>query len=147
MAHDNAENYHPVPSIRRMRAKHPIGGSAGGEKTNLTDEHGPVTRTEVEKHDDGTAHVTAHHAKGHVEVHQHPNEAAAHEHAQTLMSGGDAMNSEGKVEDGSQQGEECPNCGSTMQGGKCPTCGYEDKEEKGESPEFEAGEQEGRNEY
>jgi hypothetical protein len=127
MAHDNAESYHPVPSVRRARAKNPIGGSAGGGKTNLTDEHGPVTRTEVEKHDDGTAHVTAHHAKGHVEVHQHPNLEAAHEHAHSLMSGGDAMNSEGKVEDGSQDGEECPSCGATMQDGKCPQCGYESK--------------------
>lgn len=147
MAHDPAESYHPVPGIRRTRAKFPLSGH--GEKTNLTDEHGPVTRTEVEKKDDGTAHVIAHHAKGHVEVHQHPDLASAHEHAATLMGGGDAMNSDGKVEDGSQKGEECPNCGDTMQDGKCPTCGYEDKdkEEKGESKEFEAGEREGREEY
>ena len=44
MAHDNAESYHPVPSIRRAREKNPIGGAAGGGKTNLTDEHGPVTQ-------------------------------------------------------------------------------------------------------
>lgn len=127
MAHDNAESYHPVPSIRRARAKNPIGGSAGGDKTNLTDEHGPVVETKVTKHDDGTAHVTAKHSKGHEEIHQHQNHQAAQEHANTLMSGGDAMNSEGKVEDGSQQGEECPSCGATMQDGKCPQCGYESK--------------------
>lgn len=142
MAHDNAESYHPVPSIRRAREKSPL--ATHGEKTNLTDEHGPVTRTEVEKHDNGTAHVTAHHAKGHVEVHQHPNVAAAHDHAENLMSGGDSMNSDTKG-DGSEQ--ECPNCGGEMVDGKCSQCGYESPEEKGESKEFEAGEQEGKDEY
>lgn len=126
MAHDKAESYHPVPSIRRMREKHPIGGSAGGEKTNLTDEHGPVVKTEVEKQPGGGATMRAHHAKGHVEEHQHPDEASAHEHAQSLMSGGDSMNPDGKVEDGSG-GDECPNCGAHMEGGKCPQCGYEEK--------------------
>lgn len=124
MAHDSAESFHPVPSIRRARAAHPIGGKSGGEKTNLTDEHGPVTRTEVEKHEDGTAHVTAHHAKGHVEVHQHPSVQEAHDHANDLMSGGDPMDSDGKLDDNA---EECPNCGSKMEGGKCPQCGYEAK--------------------
>ena len=47
------------------------------------------------------------------------------------MSGGDDMNPDGKVEDGSADGDECPNCGAKMEGGKCPQCGYEAKPEGG----------------
>lgn len=122
MAHDNAESYHPVPSIRRVRSKFPISGKDSGEKTNLTDEHGPVVKTEVEKQPGGSAMVRAHHAKGHVEEHQHPNEAAAHDHAKDLMSGGDSMRSDGQVD--TDTDAECPHCGAQMTDGECPQCGY-----------------------
>lgn len=121
--HDKTEGYHPVPSVRRLRSKNPI---TSGEKTNLTDEHGPVTRTEVERHGDGSAHVTAHHAKGHVETHQHKTEAEAHDHAKDLMSGGDSMQSDGQVD--TPTDAECPNCGAQMVDGECPQCGYMDKD-------------------
>ena len=129
MDHGKAENYHPVKSVQRLRERHPIGGSAGGEKTNLTDEHGPVVETKVTKHDDGTAHVTARHSKGHEEIHQHPDIASAHEHANTLMSGGDSMDSAKPGEEGGE--EECPHCGGKMDAGKCTQCGYEEGEETG----------------
>jgi hypothetical protein len=141
MAHE-AESFHPVPSIRRMREKH------AGAKNDGAD-HGPVTKTEVERHEDGSATVTAHHADGHVQEHHHPTEADAHDHAKDMMSGGDAMRSDGEVD--TEPDGTCPNCGAKMVDGECPQCGYESpdkaKEEKSESPEFEAGEQEGAQEY
>jgi|SRR6185369_17657643 len=120
MAHDSADNFHPVPGIRRTRAKFPLAGH--GEKTNLTDEHGPVIKTEVEKKPGGGATVRAHHAKGHIEEHQHPDEATAHDHAKDLMSGGDSMRSDGQVDTATDT--ECPQCGGSMVDGECQQCGY-----------------------
>lgn len=141
MAH-TPESFHPVPSIRRLREKN---AQAKGDGKD----HGPVIKTEVDRHDDGSATMTAHHADGHKQEHHHPTEAEAHDHAKDLMSGGDAMRSDGQVD--TETDQTCPNCGAQMEDGECPQCGYESpekkQEEKGESPEFEAGEKEGAQEY
>lgn len=138
MPKPSAESFHPVPGVRRAREAHPLAKPGSSSHTNphgksMEQDHGQVTRTEVEKHDDGTAHVTAHHADGHVASHQHPHVQAAHDHAQDLMSGGDSMRSDGAVD----TEDTCPNCGGSMIGGKCETCGYEKKDEaaEGESEE------------
>lgn len=89
----DASTYHPVPAVRRFREHEAAKGhEAFSSHTNphghhLEQEHGPVQKTEVEKHEDGTAHVVAHHKDGHKEIHQHPNVAAAHAHARELMRG------------------------------------------------------------
>lgn len=124
MAQDNAEGFHPVPSIRRARAASPLSGSKDA-KPDASAEHGPVKRTEVEKHADGKAHVIAHHEDGHAETHQHANVQEAHDHASDLMAGGDSMGSSGQVDDDSEG--ECPECGGAMKDGTCQQCGYKAK--------------------
>lgn len=166
MANDRAEDFHPVPAIRRARAAHALGGKVGAPGAGGK-EHGPVTRTEVEKHKDGTAHVVAHHEDGHAEVHPHKNEAEAHEHGKSLMAGGGGGGQQGMEDagggsqdeaaealggapaggegDGSDAdagdgAEECPHCGGKMDGGKCSQCGYEDKASAKGPEEEEEGE-------
>lgn len=147
---EDFESYHPNPEVRRSRSKMRKGmGGKGPHKP----EHDPVKRTEVEKHDDGTAHVVAHHQSGKAVVHEHPNEAAAHEHGKALMAGemhGSEMHTPGQEdaigalgggepeeenheastegEDGGEN-ESCPNCGAEMEDGKCPTCGHKNEQE------------------
>jgi len=83
----NAEEYHPNPAVRRIRAK--LRGMTGMAKPlGENAERDPVVRTEVKQHDDGTAHVVAHRKSGRAEIHEHPHEKAAKEHARTMMSGG-----------------------------------------------------------
>jgi hypothetical protein len=45
---------------------------------------GPTTKTVVEKHIDGTAHVLSYNRNGDVKVHNHPHEEAARKHAGDL---------------------------------------------------------------
>lgn len=137
-----AENFHPIPAVRRMREKHmPEKGEATDTESS---QHGAVTRTEVEKRPDGTAHVKAHHEDGHVATHHHPHAEAAQEHAHNLMTGGPQAYDQLH---GDQAEQDCPECGGKMEAGKCTQCGYESPEEQGESKEFEAGEKEGAEEY
>jgi hypothetical protein len=83
----NAEEYHPNPAVRRIRAK--LRGMTGMAKPQGENaERDPVVRTEVKPHDDGTAHVVAHRKSGRAEIHEHPHEKAAKDHARTMMSGG-----------------------------------------------------------
>lgn len=152
MAKD-ASTYHPVPSVRRFREREAAKGhdghhSAGfSSQTNphghgLEQQHGPVTKTEVEKHEDGTAHVVAHHKDGHVQAHQHPNVAAAHAHARNLMAGAGggayAHEQHGNEQEAAKQGAE----------EAVPNSGLEDQDvlaesgKEGESPELEAEEHE-----
>ena len=166
----NEHLFHPNAGVRRGReqAMKALGMDKAGAKPSFggKDEggHGPVKRTEVTKHDDGTAHVIAHHADGHAAIHQHPHEKAAHEHASRLMGSGGvggqgvtgenenadmqpgAEENQGQPAEASEAGDQCPECGGEMKpdgegGEKCEQCGYVKAEDEGaESPKEEAAE-------
>ena len=154
-----AEHYHPNPAVRRGReaAANILGGKVGGRPEHNEapghDEHGPVSRTEVEHNKATGKHIVkAHHEDGHVATSEHNSPKEAHDHAAGLMGDGDSKTDtpdeisaesadEGEAqghemaehEGGEDNGEEtCPNCGHEMeQGGTCPQCGYSDEEGKG----------------
>ena len=103
MAKDKAENYHPVPQIRKMKEM------GHGEPDG--DEGAMPKSYHVFHNEDGSAHSHIHHADG---SHEHTDHASAEEaHAHV-----------GK--NGPEMSETCPNCGAEMEDGECPNCGPTD---------------------